>query len=318
MRNVNARRQGFTLIELLVVIAIISILVALLLPAVQQAREAARRSSCKNNLKQLGLALHNYHDTHQAFPIGMMNTISNWGEDGSLGASARGGWFSLILPFIEQGPLYDRWAAEQSSGTANLFFTGRNLAVPSMRCPSDPNGEKATTNGISGNYLLCGGGYAWGLQGEVLDENGNLPTGMFYTRSKVRMRDVTDGTSNTIMASEINIVGDSEGTVPSGCGARDMRGLYWNFVHMGSLLVTVRPPNSSAGDVMSWGGRTTGFAPISSCSNDNGIVTPRSRHTGGAQVAMADGSIRFVSENIDTVLFQNLGTKGGGEVIGEF
>lgn len=314
----RSSKHGFTLIELLVVIAIIAILIALLLPAVQQAREAARRSTCKNNLKQLGLALHNYHETHRVFPPGMMNSIANWPEDSSLGASARGGWFALVLPFIDQAPLYNTWAAEQSAGTANLFFSLRTTPVAAFMCPSDPETGKITTNGFAGNYLLSGGGFAWGLSGTITDVNGKKPSGMFYTRSKVRMRDVTDGTSSTIMASEINLVNDTDGNVGSGCGARDMRGLYWNYVHMGSLIVTARPPNSPAGDVMSWGGRTTPHAPIASCSNDYTIVIPRSRHTGGVHVSLADGAVRFVSSNIDTSLFQNLGTIGGGEVISDF
>tara|TARA_R110002111_G_scaffold168038_1_gene233780 strand:- start:39773 stop:40729 length:957 start_codon:yes stop_codon:yes gene_type:complete len=314
----RSSKHGFTLIELLVVIAIIAILIALLLPAVQQAREAARRSTCKNNLKQLGLALHNYHETHRVFPPGMMNTIANWPEDPSLGASARGGWFALILPFIDQAVLYNTWSSEQSAGTANLAFSLRKTPVAAFKCPSDPEAGKITSDGIAGNYLLSGGGYAWGLSATITDVNGNKPTGMFYTRSKVKMGDVTDGTSNTIMASEINLVNDLEGTVGSGCGARDMRGLYWNFVHMGSLIVTARPPNSPAGDVMSWGGRTTEYAPIASCSNDYTVVIPRSRHTGGVHVSLADGSVRFVSSNIDTSLFQKLGTIGRGEVIGDY
>lgn len=311
-------KKGFTLIELLVVIAIIAILIALLLPAVQQAREAARRSSCKNNLKQLGLALHNYHETHRVFPSGMMNTIANWPEDPTLGASARGGWFAMILPFVDQAPLYDVWSSEQSAGTANLAFSLRTQTVPAFMCPSDPESGKITTNGFAGNYLLSGGGFIWGLEGTITDINGNRPTGIFYTRSSVRMRDITDGTTNTVMGSEINLVNDSDGTVASGCGSRDMRGLYWNYVHMGSLIVTARPPNSPAGDVMSWGGRNTDHAPLTNCSNDNTVVVPRSRHTGGVHVVLADGSVRFVSDNIDTSLFQNLGTKSGGEVINDF
>lgn len=314
----RSEKKGFTLIELLVVIAIIAILIALLLPAVQQAREAARRSSCKNNLKQLGLALHNYHETHGVFPSGMMNTIANWAEDGALGASARGGWFAMILPFVDQAPLYDTWASEQAAGTGNLFFTLRKTPVSSFMCPSDPEAGKVTTDGFAGNYLLSGGGYIWGDQGTITDINGNQPTGLFFTRSSIRMRDVVDGTTNTVMGSEINLVNDTDGSTPSGCGGRDMRGLYWNLVHMGSLIVTARPPNSPAGDVMSWGGRDTRDAPLTSCSNDNTVVVPRSRHTGGVHVVLADGSVRFISNNIDTSLFQKLGTRAGGEVLGDF
>ena len=137
-------RRGFTLIELLVVIAIIAILIALLLPAVQQAREAARRSQCKNNLKQLGLALHNYHDTFQVFPFGMINPTN-----GDLPGSPRPptdntGWYPMILPYIEQGALYNAFMEEQqnSARTGAIYWSRKESIVTMMMCPSDPAGPK--------------------------------------------------------------------------------------------------------------------------------------------------------------------------------
>jgi len=311
-------RRAFTLVELLVVIAIIGILVALLLPAIQAAREAARRSECTNNLKQLGLALHSYHDTFRVFPPGMMNSVANWGEDGTLGASARGGWFPHILPFVEQSALFDTWMSEQLAGKTNLQFSQRNTVVSGFMCPSDPAAGKVGLNGFAGNYLLSGGGFAWGNQATITDTNGNKPTGLFYSRSSVRLRDVLDGTSTTVMGSEIILVPYQGGTTVSGCQPWDMRGLYWNHVHMGSLIVTARPPNTSAADVVSWGCRSTRHAPCGTCSNNNTVVTPRSHHPGGALVVMADGVVRLVAENIDTNLFQWLGTRADGEVIEQF
>ena len=123
------RTRGFTLVELLVVVTIIGILIALLLPAVQAAREAARRGQCTNQLKQLGLALHNYHNTHQVMPPGLYNLINNWS---TLAASERIGWFASILPFVEQEALYDLWVSEFKKGVNGLNFSGRNTVVSSF------------------------------------------------------------------------------------------------------------------------------------------------------------------------------------------
>lgn len=311
-----SKKRGFTLIELLVVIAIIAVLIALLLPAVQQAREAARRSQCKNNFKQVGLALHSYHDNFGRFQPGLYNNINQWG---TLAASERIGWFSAILPYVDQANMYNKWQQEFAAGVNGLGFSLRTTVVPVFMCPSDPNAGKMSGfgNGFTGNVLLSGGARAWGAQNTATDSAGGTPTGLFYTNSGVAIRDITDGTSNTIMSSEINLIPDLGATV-AGCSANsDPRGLMWNHVHMASLIVTLRPPNSPVADVVGYGCQNSAETPCT-CNLSNGVVTPRSRHVGGVHVGMADGAVRFVSSNVDTTIFQALGTRAGGEVIGEF
>ena len=320
MRRHSLRPHGFTLIELLVVIAIIGVLVGLLLPAVQQARESARRTTCNNNLKQLGLAVYGHLDTKLAFPIGMNNTINGWGGDGAIQPFGRGGWFPLLLPFCEETGLYDQWWARVSADpplNGFLSFSGRNTVVSGFRCASDPNNGTIGLNGFKGNYALCGGGFAWGDANSLVDANGDAPTGIFYPVGSrqltgCKLKQITDGLSKTIMASEIALILDSEGT-SLGSGY-DMRGLYWNNAHMNTLTVTARPPNASAGDVISWGCRSADFAPCGSTSTSGSMMTPRSRHPGGAHCLFADGSVAFVTNTINTNTFQHLGTKADGEV----
>jgi len=197
-------KRGFTLIELLVVIAIIAVLVALLLPAVQQAREAARRSSCKNNLKQIGLALHNYHDTHTALPPGYVVQIdfrSSWG------------WSSYLLPFLDQAPLYQQLdVGSQPLATA---LTNANLLdlmqkpISGFRCPSDTSPEVNNEHTLrdvndveqevaSSNYLGVHDGDYWS------NVTGEQHQGTFFANTNRSFRDYTDGLSNTIVVGERN------------------------------------------------------------------------------------------------------------------
>lgn len=314
LRSTN--RRGFTLIELLVVIAIIAVLIALLLPAVPQAREAARRSQCKNNFKQVTLGLHNYHDNFLTFQPGLYNNINQWS---TLQASERVGWLPGLLPYIDQAPLFNKWAAEYATGVNGLNFTGRTTVIAGLTCPSDPVAGKMSGfgNGFVGNLLLSGGARAWGAQNTATDSAGGKPTGIFYTNSSVKLRDVTDGTSNTIISSEIKLVTDG-GATPAGCSANnDTRGIMWNNVHMGTLIVTLRSPNSPVADVVGYSCQDIGQTPCT-CNLSNGVVTPRSWHVGGVHAGLADGSVRFISSNVDTTVFQALGTVRGGEVIGKF
>lgn len=306
----KSRQKAFTLIELLVVIAIIAVLIALLLPAVQQAREAARRSQCKNNLKQLGLALHNYHDTVLAFPPGQFQLIAT---DMPGKGTNRSCWMQRILPYLDQAPLYNTLTAGMN-GTSDSTTWGPSIStvVQTLVCPSDPSSPKNATytslaqQGFSGNYMVCNGKELFGPNGGGLNS-----TGMFYSWSSTRIRDVTDGTSNTVMAAEILIVKD--------VSRHDIRGRYYNTYDGNTLVTTALPPNPTVGDRTATGncdGTVNLRAPCAS-SGDNGTYS-RSMHVGGAHALLADGGVRFISDNISSLTFQNLGTRAGNEVVGEF
>ncbi|ADG66226.1 protein of unknown function DUF1559 [Planctopirus limnophila DSM 3776] len=327
--HLSSARRGFTLIELLVVIAIIAILIALLLPAVQQAREAARRTQCRNNLKQIGLALHNYHDVMQCFPFGSIsNALNNSGGGGATPSTTATGaslpptdisWMPMTLPYIDQAPLYNSVSPYFVTTNSRDFPSNLiNKVIPAFVCPSDPNGSKLTefhgatidrNDGFCGNYLACNGST------EVTVANSRAMDGMFFYRSSVRMRDIIDGTSNTVMLAEVNLVPEVTPNV-----SRDWRGRYWRADHLSSIFSTNLPPNTTASDRC----RTCEGSPVSptyapcTASTDPQVIYARSRHTGGVHMALADGSMRFISENIDLGVWRALGTRAGGEVVSEF
>lgn len=297
-------RRGFTLIELLVVIAIIAILVALLLPAVQQAREAARRAACKNNLKQIGLALHNYHDVHNAFPPGWMGVTDRRpdvvGESGFA-------WATMILPYLDQAPLYGQM---DFSLAMDLAPNRKHLRqhLPVFQCPSDPKPNTFLTDDRNMQQIeLATANYA-GVFGTVeLDEcysnpPGTAPVspqgqclsnGAFFHNSRVKMRDFTDGTSSTLMVGERTTF-----TEPSGVS------VYGTWT--GALPYV----DDAAGLVVGHAEHlpNTGLHP-----EDFG-----SSHEGGAHFILADGHVQFISENMDQATYEALGTRNGGEIVGEF
>jgi prepilin-type N-terminal cleavage/methylation domain-containing protein len=348
------RRSGFTLIELLVVIAIIAILVSLLLPAVQQAREAARRSSCKSNLKQLGLAMHNYHETHLVFPPGYCSigtttgTGPAWaGIDSATWDGAPGwGWGAYLLPYIEQASVHARidfdspvWA------DVNQLHVQTKLKV--FLCPSASGGDEAFTVKNSANtplqktgrdinlarthYVANHGQEDWGICGSatsglvfsniytpttksqvVNGDAGKVADGPFFRNSRIRMRDITDGTSTSIFLGEHSSkLSDKTwvGVVPGGYVFSSMGGA--ESTAAGMLLVHAGP---SGGEL-----NLTGLPIIHPVNyptfHSNQMY---SEHRGGGHVCMGDGAVRFVSENVNVYTWAELSSIHENENIGAF
>ena len=303
-------RRGFTLIELLVVIAIIAILIALLLPAVQQAREAARRTQCRNNLKQLGLALHNYHDVHLTFPPSSIWTVDS-GNNRIKPTSARS-WIFHLLPYIDQANLFNQ--ANNSLAADEDPISSQHLVA--LACPSDPkSGSKVTFTIEMGttSYLGNGGHRGIGSNQFYYDCSpvSDLSSGAI-NRRPVRMSQFTDGTSNTLLAGERGIV-----TQFGGYG-------MWNFSLLGCA-------NGHGDTVMThdiWqfavsnGGLNYigGFRPPDDFGNLAGddIFHWWSYHSGGGHFLLTDGSARFVSYNTDYNTMDYLHQRNDGQVIGEF
>ncbi|QDV52534.1 DUF1559 family PulG-like putative transporter [Gimesia fumaroli] len=313
------RKRGFTLIELLVVIAIIAILIALLLPAVQQAREAARRSQCKNNLKQIGLALHNYHDNFQTFPPGdvrdFYSGLDSW-------STSQITWMARILPFVDQAPLYNQINFERAPGTGGSNNSVRREKIPAFRCPSDssrqPRSDYAPTN-----YLAC--------RGTDWHSGRDETESMFSVISRMKIRDVEDGTSNTIMVSETfanapfcddqpirdpsTSASQDIGICPASCLTKApytssyRQGYSWFYgqKYESHYFGTVYNPNNKGMPDCGAGSSTTGA-----------LLAARSKHTGGVHVLVADGAVRFASDNIDNQIWRDLGHPQDGNVLGEW
>jgi prepilin-type N-terminal cleavage/methylation domain-containing protein/prepilin-type processing-associated H-X9-DG protein len=292
----SRNHRGFTLVEVLVVIAIIGMLVALLLPAVQAAREAARRIQCQNNLRQLGLAVVHYHDLNRSFPSGLI-----WPD--------RTFWTALLLPEIEQVSLYNSLnfgAPWYEPGTSNHAACGTYLGV--FRCPSSIAPEHLTTNGILDrvpcNYLAC-------TSGLLARESGPPPLvgladadGLFFVNDKMRMSDILDGTSNTIAMGEAIFI-----YVPSG---PDNYGLNQFIDHW--YIGTTEGFGNEVSESM---GSTA--VPINAYRIEDSFVDEKelsfsSRHTGGVQVVFADGHVAFMSERISRAIWSALGTRANHEV----
>jgi prepilin-type N-terminal cleavage/methylation domain-containing protein len=330
MKRSQRSPGGFTLIELLVVIAIIAILIALLLPAVQQAREAARRTQCKNNLKQIGLALHNYHDAFNTFPIGNLYRGTTWSSGWS--------WIAYVLPYIDLANDYNQlnfnyggrcaeYMGQQETVSPAVGWTWKQ-SKHVLSCPTDPNGGKVFSGPTgSGAYLVTNGSMAvasylgvcgktlnwdcrtdpntanplWSITGpnDVGCQNTTGYEGVFYNNSRTRIGHILDGSSNTCVVGE--------------------RGQNQSLTYGWPLCGRGYPPLYS--------GRKDHILEMYVFSrgvpNDNPDSDPSNQkywswHEGGAHFLLGDGAVRFISYSINNATYQALGTRAGGEVIGEF
>jgi prepilin-type N-terminal cleavage/methylation domain-containing protein/prepilin-type processing-associated H-X9-DG protein len=296
----GSARRAFTLIELLVVIAIIAVLIALLLPAVQSAREAARRIQCVNNFKQIGLALHNYHDVHGRFAPGSIQvTFPN-------GYAYRQPFITSLLPFLEQRNLTDSFNFNLSfQETAN--DTTRAARVNVFDCPSDQqilfvNNGGAVTD-VKGNY-----GVNWG-QNVYADQGLPAPFGLNYGAS---MAEIIDGTSQTLLMSELIQTPHPPGQPVS---VIDRRGRVWSDQPSSHQVSTRLGPNSKLPDYGAcW---TEPKAPCNrnTADGDNHYIASRSMHPGGVNVLFADGSIHFIKDTISSPSWRALSSRAAGEVI---
>ncbi|QDT95734.1 DUF1559 domain-containing protein [Gimesia aquarii] len=303
--HARQKRYAFTLIELLVVIAIIAILIALLLPAVQQAREAARRSTCKNNFKQLGLALHNYHDAHSRFPPGMIYRVATPSSPGPNGK--RTPFCVFLLPYIDMANIYNMYDHDQNwHATVHDPQPAGNgvrlVPIPVWQCPSDREAIWTSNpdGSIRGNYAVNWGQGTFGAQGKAAPFNNSFGA---------KFRDITDGSSNTLAMMEM---------LKPATGANDYRAWIWND-EPETVVMTRVGPNSSSPDLVvlcvSEGTRLPCTGSVSGSGRSN---ASRSMHVGGVHALLCDGSVRFVSENIDLATWQALSSMAGEEVIGEF
>lgn len=334
-----AKRRGFTLIEVLVVIAIIGILVSLLLPAVQQAREAARRSSCRNNFKQIGIALHSYIDSNRFLPPSFVTTPAR----NAAGTGASWSVHARLMPHLEQASAFGRidlavdWHAQVSTGITSF-------RVPGYHCPSDPNDSIRTLNGAP--YVApttCA--FNMGSWMVYDPRTGQTNDGAFTVNGSVRPAGFTDGMSNTLAAAEVKAyqayvrnTADPGSAIPSGTtrfsavsGQRklgmDVKQNTGHSVYPDGRVhhtgfTTVFTPNTFVpyafnGDTydIDFNSQQEGR---SATRRTYAAVTSRSYHTGGVNVLLADGSTRTISDNISLSIWRSLGTRGGGEILGEF
>ena len=322
-----SRLRGFTLIELLVVMAIISILMALLLPAVQQAREAARRTRCRNNMRQLTLALLNYESTHQVLPPGSLGFPMVWSPQ------------SKLLPYAEQANLEEMLNYDvpplnafnfgaYDANEVNQNEEASQRGVDWLVCPSDRDRVPGSLyGGIS--YAACAGS---GVNGPTSSDDGSISNadGLIFALSKIGFRDVRDGSSHTIVFSE-QLLGDGENTIPDD-------GEYRYRVIELPVGTQTTPASCDVGSAPAWSGQRgakwinghladamynhwyTPNHPLPDCHNgfhNFAMTSARSAHTGGVFVALLDGSVHFMGEGVTTDIWRALATRDGNEIVGD-
>ena len=301
----SRNRSGFTLIELLVVIAIVALLLALVLPAVQRARESARQTGCRNNLKQIGLALHNYHSAHGLFPPSSTSDVEQGGWIAFPEKRHIHSWSAMILPYVDQGILQDQIDFNLSSmAPVNVLVAEQMPAT--YRCPSysgaayslDDNYTRFSDRCGITNYAAMGStdvGHIYGQNSGLL-----VPNGIMYPLSSTRLDRITDGSGNTMLV----------------CETRESRMMVWT--DGGTAALVARPydegnPPTYAANRISLNDR-----PYFTYDNPSSEYGPSSMHPNGGMHLLADGSVRFISENISERTYTSLATPDGREPVSEF
>ena len=320
-RGTDRIPEGFTLVELLVVIAIIGTLVGLLLPAVQAARESARRATCSNRLKQMALALHNHHSAKNAFPAGAKskdlvvtgNSTCFTKADGTgptIASDSLAPWSVMLLPFNEDQPRYDSYDQTKTFGVCKVDATAGNFNKQfqpnsNFQCPSDPLSRSGVCNT---NYLACmgGGSGSSDFVCEVGGRGGFYQNGIFYNNSQTKMKDLTDGSMYVLLVGETIYVSHTDYTTQQAFASWDSSyRAYSGAQGPAATCATEKGINSSTLNPT-----TSGYSTIAATTTN----TFGSQHQGGAQFAFADGAVRFISESISLTVYRNLGKRASAQL----